>query len=246
VNKSPEAALAAFVSVALLAAAGCRKSTMVVADPPPVAVAEEPVATPPVVLAEPSESAGEVPSFAFPGDAAGEALSRLLTPGPPADPVRARRARPLDRSPPESIRNPALPLPAADPRPVGVPEVRPAVRPASPAESLAHLDRGALTGLPPPTLRTYPTPRVTADLAAPPPLPSLARPAPDRASLDDPTLESSAGAVTGAPLPERSRADPFRAYALPNPFEHADAVRTRDAPREELPLLNEPLPSPKQ
>lgn len=58
------------------------------------------------------------------------------------------------------------------------------------------------------------------------PLPILAQPISDRASLDDPTRDASTAAATAAPIPSRTRKAPFVKRTLPDPYDH----RRTDAP----------------
>jgi hypothetical protein len=67
----------------------------------------------------------------------------------------------------------------------------------------------------------------------PVPLPILAQPAPDRASLDDPTADLSAAAVQAAAPPPRTAPAPFLRLTLPDPFEPRNAVRLRTPPADE-------------
>lgn len=73
------------------------------------------------------------------------------------------------------------------------------------------------------------------------PLPILAQPAPDRASLDDPTRDASTAAAIAAPIPPRTRKAPFVKRTFPDPYERR---------RTDVPVLEEsqdfPLGSPQQ
>src|SRR5262249_31939385 len=80
-------------------------------------------------------------------------------------------------------------------------------------------------------------------LDRPPPLPILAQPQPDRASLEGPTAAFSVGAALAAPLPERSTPAPFIRLVIPDPFEHHQALRGKTPPPEErVPPIAAPLP----
>jgi hypothetical protein len=68
---------------------------------------------------------------------------------------------------------------------------------------------------------------------APPFLPTLAQRQLDRASLADPTAESSTAAALQAVIPLRSSAAPFIRLNLPDPFEHREAIRLRTPPPED-------------
>ena len=56
------------------------------------------------------------------------------------------------------------------------------------------------------------------DVNQPAPLPILARPTPDRASLDDPTGDASAAAALAASMPQRTNPVPYFRVTLPDPF----------------------------
>jgi hypothetical protein len=51
--------------------------------------------------------------------------------------------------------------------------------------------------------------------------------------LGDPTPEVSLAAVLAQPVPVRSAPAPFLRLNLPDPFEHAQAVRLRTLPAED-------------
>jgi hypothetical protein len=68
------------------------------------------------------------------------------------------------------------------------------------------------------------------DVNEPIPLPILARPATDRASLEDPSGESSLAAALAKTVPERTTPASFLRLTLPDPFEHRNAVRLRTPP----------------
>jgi hypothetical protein len=75
----------------------------------------------------------------------------------------------------------------------------------------------------------------SVDVEQPIPLPILAQPHKDRASLADPTLEASVAAALGALTLHRAAPVPFVPINLPDPFEHSEAVRLRYPP-DELPM----------
>ena len=88
-----------------------------------------------------------------------------------------------------------------------------------------ELPAGALVRLPSP------------DVNLPPPLPMLALPVADRVSVDDPTSEASRQAALAAAAPVRTTPTPFVRLTIPDPFEHARAVRLHTPPVEEPPHL---------
>jgi hypothetical protein len=70
--------------------------------------------------------------------------------------------------------------------------------------------------------------------AGPVDLPPLARPVPDRASLDDPTAELSAARVVFTALPLPAVAGWFARFGIPDPFELADHLRGKTGLDREL------------
>src|SRR4051812_13632319 len=76
---------------------------------------------------------------------------------------------------------------------------------------------------------------LSVDVAGPIPLPILARPLKDRASLTDPTLEASTAAALSKVTLSRAVPAPFQPINLPDPFEHSQAIRLRYPPGE-LPM----------
>jgi hypothetical protein len=71
------------------------------------------------------------------------------------------------------------------------------------------------------------------DVNAPIPLPLLGQQVQDRSSFDDPTLDASLALALALSPPLRITPAPFLRLLLPNPFEHRDAIRLRQAPDEE-------------
>ncbi len=73
-----------------------------------------------------------------------------------------------------------------------------------------------------------------ANLNQPAPLPVLAQPLPDRASLDDPTTEVSLAEAVMGVVPPRTTPAPFQKQTLPDPFEFRQPVgRSALAPGDE-------------
>ncbi len=80
------------------------------------------------------------------------------------------------------------------------------------------------------------------DMNTPLPLPTLARPMVDRASLGEPAFEASLDAAMKRITPTRERPVPFVPYNLPDPFEHVRYGQLRNPPEESatppvLPLI---------
>jgi hypothetical protein len=65
------------------------------------------------------------------------------------------------------------------------------------------------------------------------PLPILGKPVPDRASLEDASLESSHVASLAGVMPVRTIAAPYMRFTIPNPFEHREAVQSKTALEED-------------
>jgi hypothetical protein len=232
------------VKLSLLAAglvAGClayylmdRPGPVASADPNPARVAERPDQPPPPP-ALPAPPPAPADGFAFPADRGGPLLARLLTPPEPPRSVTDPPAGPLPRKGVAAVERPEPPLsavvarpPAATRRPSGK------LAPRPPAESFTASE---LLGPGPPEGVTMPAglpPRVASiDVSRPPALPLTPRPTADRASLDDPTAEFSAQQAVAAPPPGRTSPAPFVRINLPDPFEHASAVRLRTPPADD-------------
>ena len=185
-------------------------------------------------------------AFAFPADAGGKLLGVLVTPAePPRLPAPTPRG-PSERPIPDAIERPtALPR-LANPAPPTVPLRAPvAARPAAVVERVPAQFASDVPDLPF-RIELPPGPATRAASANPAevlPLPPLARPVADRASLDDPSADFSAKAVTGAPLPIRSTRAAFVRVNLPDPFEYADTARLRlDAAEDPGKVLGNPTP----
>jgi hypothetical protein len=81
--------------------------------------------------------------------------------------------------------------------------------------------------------------------SAPPqavPLPTLATPASDRASLADPTAGASSAAAVAAPLPSRATPAPYQRLALPDPYENRRPLRLPVPDEEPTPVAAAPKP----
>lgn len=186
--------------------------------------------------------------FQFPADKGGKLLAEALLPpqkladdAAPPQPKRLK-APPAVEQPEVALTSPALPMarPALVPK---APLLRPHVLPedaplsayrADPARvHTQHLTGGALV-------------RVAApDVNLPPPLPILAHPGIDRASLEDPTAEDSLKTALSAAPPIRGNPAPFLRLNLPDPFENAQTVRLRAMPPEEHGPATGPVRPPK-
>jgi hypothetical protein len=179
----------------------------------------------------------EAAPFRFPEDAGGRLLAKVL---PPKDAEPARRqplASPARRgSVPSSAsaygKLPALALPPAS---AALPRLPGEARHGTLRPTLV-LDE-TLGGLPDtpvlPQVPSLPEGRrvrvPSLDVNESIPLPILARPMSDRASLDDPTLDASAAAAIAAIVPSRTNKAPFLKLTLPDPYDH----RRTEVPSEE-------------
>jgi hypothetical protein len=82
----------------------------------------------------------------------------------------------------------------------------------------------------------------SADVNLPPPLPILASPVPDRASLEDATAGVSAKAALAARMPLRTTPAAHARLSVPEPYEHRRPL-TRPVPAEDSsPVVRSPWP----
>lgn len=229
--------LAALVPLAL---AGCGKQGQSVGSPPPV-VAAEPSGedVPKDALAKQAPAAPPLAAggeFKFPEDDAGKMLSKLLPPvpppalaplppkGPSKRDLPAAIAQPRPAGLPDSVTLVRVPVPARlDPKPTALPERVPfdlaGVQPQRPEPIV--LPVGGLTRLDAP------------DVKQPVALPILARTIPDRAPLEDPTTDFTAGSIINNNLPLRTTPAPFVKTNLPDPFENSEPAKVKLAPKDD-------------
>lgn len=226
--------------VLLLALLGCSRSTVIMV-PEETSRADEPAIKKTVVRGQADESEGN--RFTFPDDAGGVLLAKVLPPKPVELMRPERPEQPRRSSSSAFMKPPALPLPPSHAALPSLPdeEKRTPLRPRLVLEE-------TLDGLPdvpelpkPLSLPAGARVRVPSiDVNQPIPLPMLSRPVPERASLDDPTLEASAAAALAAPILSRTSKAPFLRLTLPDPY---------DRRRGEVPALEEskefPLASPR-
>lgn len=160
-------------------------------------------------------------------------IEELLQPGnkaavaPGSGPVNWRAAKAVEQPPlPPTVFKGTPPPPYA---PSGKPAVPPAVPEASPPIGNGTLPAVAQAiKLPTQPLLALPA----IDVESPLPLPILARPKPDRATLDDVTLETSQAAALHPVRPRRTQPVPFAALNLPDPFENIRDGGLRNPPEE--------------
>ncbi len=186
-------------------------------------------------------------TFAFSQDESGRLLDQLLPPRGPSRLPPAPSQGPTERTPMPAIWKPTLGLPMQElsPPSIGFPS-RALVRPALPMETMPAevlLARGDLPQRDAfpllPVVRVYErNPHETI------PLPTLAKPSIDRASLEDPTGEFSWKQTYGAAIPYRTNTAPYQRIDLPNPFEFAENLRVQPQPAElsNFPLFTMPKP----
>jgi hypothetical protein len=225
----------------LLTVLGCSRSAVVV-TPEAASRADEPAA-PPVARGKIDEPAAT--PFAFPEDAGGVLLAKVLPPKEPEAP-RTDRTEPA-RQPMTSRRIdlPALPLP---PNHATMPRL-PAPAKTAPLRPRLVLDETP-SGLPDspilPQLPSLPDGgrvRVpSVDVNQPIPLSMLARPVADRASLDDPTADASAASALAAPIPSRTTKAPFLKLTLPDPYDHRRTGVPAPEESKEFPVGSPQMP----
>jgi hypothetical protein len=219
----------------LLAVLGCSRSAVVV-TPEGASRADEPAA-PPVARGKIDEPAGT--PFAFPEDAGGALLAKVLPPKEPEAP-RTDRSKPARRpATSRQMESPTLPLP---PHRAAMPRL-PASAKLIPLRPRLVLDETP-SGLPDspilpqlPSLPDGDRVRVpSVDVNQPIPLPILTRPVADRAPLDDPTADASAAAALAAPIPTRTTKAPFLKLTLPDPYDRRRSETPTPAESSEFPV----------
>lgn len=186
---------------------------------------------------------GKDDGFAFPSDLGGKKLTQLLQPGRPTD-QRTTRTTPLDRAGLPALESPQAPLPGFQvtppriflpPTTLKAPPHPAEERPLARYTSEPHTPQ--LVGFPVNALLRW----ESLDLNLPLPLPILATPNKDRASLADPSLESSIAAALAEVTLSRTSPVPFAPVNLPDPFENRQAVRVTNTPPEETqPAIRSP------
>jgi hypothetical protein len=235
----------------LVASLGCNRSSPAPAGPGEVASHGSPQPAPAAASQTPTKAPqanapapAAPPAFAFPVDAGGSALAKVVTPATPAPlPVERFGEAPAERTPPAAVLFPEPSPPAgyALPPPV-LPEKPAGLKPADPPERVP-VALGAGAGV----LSTRPAlpdaPGITArapDVSRPPALPPLARRVPDRASLDDPTAEPGHTVIVNRPVEFPWGPAAFLKVTVPDPFELAAQVKPGHDPAAEPGL--QPVP----
>jgi hypothetical protein len=218
-------ALLVFGSVALAGCGGPTDAPVATNSPvPPVAPAAPPPA-PELPFAQPPAAKPPDP-LPLPTDAGGVAVGKALMPAVPGSPepptAKAPRPRVTDFDRGElslpRVVGPLPPPPAARGKPL---------TPSPPAEHPPRsLGDAAAVGA-----DAFPLPDRPLVRAAGPAnpgaadVPALARQLPDRASVEDPTVDLSAQGVIRTPLPLPAASLPFLREVIPNPFELAEQLK---------------------
>jgi hypothetical protein len=78
------------------------------------------------------------------------------------------------------------------------------------------------------------------DVNQPVPLPRLARPALDRAPVEDVTAEASTAAALAAPMPQRTTPARFLKLTVPDPYEHRRPLGLPVPPEQTTPEAGSP------
>lgn len=225
------------VAAGCLAVGACSRETpppavtVAAAEPKADAPAPMPASAPVTPAAEPQappQPPPPPPVFPFPPDLSGKELPKVVAPRAPAPlPVEKFGAAPQTRIPPARVVQPdglgkiaSAPPPALPPRPKGF-------APHAPAERVPFdLGVGA-TAVParPEFAVAKSAPVIAKDVTAPPPLATLGKQVPDRASLDDPAAEPAGAVIVNRSVnPAYERAE-FLRLTLPDPFELAAQVK---------------------
>jgi hypothetical protein len=163
-------------------------------------------------------------------------LQALVQPGRPSEEPRSGNSP--ARMTTQPLRLPEAPLPKANPAPPALP--RPAAKVSSPRPPREDSPLAHSFGQPePPQVMQLPSEPLVRlwqpDVQEPVPLPILGTAVRDRASLADPSLEASVAATQRPVAVSRVQPVPFQPMNLPNPFEHAEAVRLQRTFEERLP-----------
>lgn len=215
---------------------GCGRSTVLMTPHNASLVEEAPLET---SLARAQTEESEPSPFAFPDDSGGVLLAKVL---PPKDVESALLQRPhaphraLDSS---FDKPPTLDLPQSL---VALPRltddgIHSTLRPRLVADETLGAFPDSLPLPQTPALPDMGRIRVSSpDVNRPIPLPILAQPTLDRASLDDPTHDASTIATLAAPIPPRSNKAPFLKQTLPDPYDHRRTDIATEEESKEFPL----------
>jgi hypothetical protein len=169
-----------------------------------------------------------------PSEKIAKRIDDLVQPGGKA--AAAPGSGPVNWHAAKSIEQPQLPptrFKGTPPPPTSPPSGKPAV-PRAVREGSPPIGDGRLPAVANPIkLPTEPLIALPAiDVESPLPLPILARPKSDRATLDDTTLETSQAAALRPVRPRRTEPVPFAALNLPDPFENIRVGALHNPPEE--------------
>jgi hypothetical protein len=191
---------------------------------------------PPQPPAQPPKPPEPPPEFKFAPDIGGKAVASAVAPNL-TKPLAVERAPvvPKPRAVPDRVLNPDAAERVAFVPPPLMPPKPPSAKPANPAERVP-LDLGAGADAPPakPVLPVVAieTPRAR-DVNLLPPPPVLGRQFAERASLDDPTVETGNAAAVTNTVPVPLALSPFLKLGIPDPFELLEQVKPKvPAPAE--------------
>jgi len=220
-----------FAWVAVVAV-GCHRESP--PAPPAVAAVEpapEPVApvvpVPVAVQPTPPPPPPPPPVFPFPNDTAGKELPKVVAPRAPAPlPIERLGTAPKERAPSAAVSADFLGKLAYTPPPA-LPKRSAGFAPHAPAEHVPFdLGVGAAAVPARPTFVVQKAEPVRApDVTQPPPLTSLARQVPDRASLEDPAAEPAGAVIVNRVVSPAVGVAEFWRVVLPDPFELAAQVK---------------------
>jgi hypothetical protein len=193
---------------------------------------------------DPKPETPEDPSFRFPDDHAGTLLAKVL---PPSEPPRVveRTTQPRPHPGAQRVEAPGLPLSSHTELPHVAIASKQAPQPHLVMEEVFFITH-AETLLPAAVaLEAAARVRVpSVDVNQPIPLPILAKPASDRAPLDDATIEASNAAALSGTVPARTKPAPFLKLTLPDPFENRKPVAPPVTQMEDVPNTTPRLPKP--
>lgn len=171
--------------------------------------------------------------FPFSADREGRLLTENLKPSNQMPPLADdKKSSPKRQLGPAKVENPDPPLTAANiSRPASI-QIQKGGKPVRPRllEGEDPLLRGRIEVAQLPVMKLPANPKVawsSPDINEPIPLPILARPVVDRASLDDPSGDASQAAALASSVPDRTTPAPFLRLTLPDPFEHRNTIRLR-------------------
>lgn len=228
--------------VTCVPALGCHREApppvaVAAAEPKPEPVAPAPAPNPAPLAATPAPAPAQTqpppppappPVFPFADDAGGKELPKVVAPRVPAPPpVEKFGAAPKDRTPPARVVQPDAVGKSAFAPPAALPPPPKGFAPHAPTERVPFdLGVGAAAVPARPAFAVAKSdPVIAADVTIPPPLATLGKQVPDRASLEDPSAEPAGAVIVNRVVnPAYELAEFFR-LVLPDPFELAAQVK---------------------